>query len=131
VTIIALIDLQVKIVAEGAHHRALTVFEGQVGRFVVGMASVAVTVGVKGGFTIMASSAGLTGIHVGHGHPLAVAERKQPGMAIAALVVDLQVEIMAEGAHHHALTVLEGQVGRLVTGISRYRNRHQHNDNRC
>jgi len=130
VTIIALVDLQVKIMAEGAHHSALTVLEGQVGRLVVGMALVAVTVGVKGGLPSWQARE-LTGIHVSHGHPFAVAERKQPGVAIAALAVDLQVEIMAEGAHHSALTVLEGQVGRLVTGISRYRNRHQHDDSRC
>jgi len=76
VAIAAFVNLCVKVMAEIALQGAFAGFEGHIARFKACMALVAISAGGKGSFAVMAGAAGLTGIHVGHGHPFAVTVRE-------------------------------------------------------
>lgn len=70
VAITALVGTRMKIVAEVADNGAVFVAEDNIGRFCIArMALDAVTLDGKGGFAVVAGSAGISPLHVSHGGP--------------------------------------------------------------
>jgi len=76
VAIAAFVNLCVEIMAEISLQGTLAGLEGHIAWFDAWMALVAISAGGKGSFAVMTGAAGFTGIHVGHGHPFAVAVRE-------------------------------------------------------